>query len=307
MNADTANYKLTSFGLYVPNHIAEHLQHLDMTTVALYGSHLKNAGKAEATVDKYCRLIQHFILFLGDHYLSINYVRAWLNNMKKTYHVNTVNNAVSALNGLFKWMNRPDCIVSFFPYQEPQYREDKRNLEITDFKRLMDVADTRMRAILLTFLGTGIRVSELQYFTVEAVKTGRIIVENKGKTRLVFLDLQTKKTLLGFCKEKGVTSGIIFRNRIGSALSRSYLWRAMKKLARKAKVEVSKVFPHNLRHLFAVERYKADRDIEGLRLDLGHSQVVTTQRYLKETERKHLERVMRRAARPDAWERMATY
>lgn len=296
MNADTANYKLTSFGLYVPVHIAEQLQHLDMTTLALYETHLRNSGKAEATIDKYSRFIQHFIIFLGNHCLSVNYVRAWLENLKKTHHVNTVNNAVSALNGLFKWMDRPDCTVSFFPYQEPQYREDTRNLEITDFERMLDVADSRMRAILLTFFGTGIRVSELQYFTVEAVKTGRIIVENKGKTRLVFLDLRTKTALLNFCEEKGVTSGVIFHNRIGNALSRSYLWRAMKNLARKANVELSKVFPHNLRHLFAVERYKADRDINGLRLDLGHSQVITTQRYLKETVSKHLERVLRRDA-----------
>ena len=294
MNADTANYKLTSFGLYVPAHIAEQLQHLDMTTLAIYETHLKNSGKAEATVDKYSRSIQHFIIFLGNHCLSIRYVRAWLENLKKTHHVNTVNNAISAPNGLFKWLGRPDCIVSFYPYQEPQYREDRRNLEKADFNRMMDAADTRMKTMLLTFFGTGIRVSELRFFTVEAVKAGQVIVDNKGKTRIVFLESETRTVILNFCEKKGIASGLIFRNRLGQALSRSYIWRAMKKLAKKAGVELSKVFPHNLRHLFAVERYKVDKDIEGLRLDLGHSLIATTQRYLKGTVSKHFERVMKR-------------
>ena len=150
-----------------------------------------------------------------------------------------------------------------------------------------------MKTMLLTFFGTGIRVSELRFFTVEAVKAGQVIVDNKGKTRIVFLEPETRAVILSFCERKGIASGVIFRNRLGEALSRSYIWRAMKKLAKKAGVELSKVFPHNLRHLFAVERYKVDKDIEGLRLDLGHS-LIATQRYLKETVSRHFERVMRR-------------
>ena len=291
---DTANYKQTSFGLYVPSHIAEQLQHLDMTTLARYESHLRYAGRAGTTVEKYGRFIRRFIVFLGDHCLSVSYVRAWLELLKKTRHVNTVNNAISALNGFFKWLDRPDCTVSFYPYQEPPYREEMRNLERADFDRLLDRADTRMRAMLLTFLGTGIRVSELQFFTVEGARAGRIAVNNKGKTRVVFLDPETKAVLLRYCDRRGITGGVIFRNRAGAALSRSYIWRAMKALARKAGVELSKVFPHNLRHLFAVERYKEEKDLDALRLDMGHSLVATTQRYLKETAEKHYARVMKR-------------
>ena len=166
MNPDTANYTMTGFGLYVPSYLAEQLQHLDLTTLALYESHLRNSGKAAATIEKYTRFIQRFILSLGDHYLLIALVRAWLESMKKTKHINTVNNAVSALNGFFKWLGRADCVVSFFPYQEPQFREDRRNLEKADFDRMLDKADVRMRAILLTFYGTGIRVSELQQLSI---------------------------------------------------------------------------------------------------------------------------------------------
>lgn len=293
---DTSNYKQTSFGLYVPAHIAEQIQHLDMTTLALYESHLRNAGKAEATVEKYSRFIRLFIIFLGDHYLSVFHVRAWLECLKKTHHITTVNNAISALNGLFKWLGRLDCVVGFYSYQEPQYRDDNRNLEKGDFNLILNVADDRMKTILLTFFGTGIRVSELQFFTVESVRSGQVIVYNKGKTRTVFLDPGTKTVILNYCDKRGITKGVIFRNRRGTALSRSYIWRAMKTLAMKAGVALSKVFPHNLRHLFAVERYRADKDIDGLRLDMGHSLIATTQRYLKESVRRHFERVTKRGA-----------
>lgn len=291
---NTNNYKLTEFGLYVPAHVAEQMSRLDMTTVSLYESHLHAQGKASATVEKYLYFIRLFTLFLGDHYLSVNYVRAWLESLKKSRHVSTVNGAISALNGFFKWMGRTDCVVSFYPHQEPQYREDSRSLEKADFNCLLDAADGRMRTILLTFYGTGVRVSELRFFTVEAVKTGAVTVDNKGKVRTVFLDPGTKTVLLNYCEKHGVKSGVIFRNRLGAALSRSYIWRSMKKLAEKAGVMLSKVFPHNLRHLFAVERYKEDKDLEGLRLDMGHSLIATTQRYLKETAREHFHKVLQR-------------
>ena len=126
---------------------------------------------------------------------------------------------------------------------------------------------------------------------LEAVRSGRVEVDNKGKVRTVFLDPETQDMLLRYCKRKDIESGVIFRNRRGGALSRAYIWRSMKELAQRAGVALSKVFPHNLRHLFAVERYKAEHDIESLRLDMGHSLIATTQRYLKETVSAHFERV----------------
>lgn len=293
---NTSNYKLTDFGLYVPAHVAERMNKLDMTTVSLYESHLHAQGKASATVEKYLYFIRLFTLFLGDHYLSVKYVRAWLESLKKRRHINTVNGAISALNGFFKWLGRDDCVVSFYPHQEPQYREDSRSLDKDEFNCLLDAADRRMKTILLTFYGTGVRVSELRFFTVEAVRTGAVTVDNKGKVRTVFLEPGTKTLLLDYCEKQGIESGVIFRSRLGAALSRTYIWRSMKKLAEKAGVMLSKVFPHNLRHLFAVERYKADRDLECLRLDMGHSLIATTQRYLKETAREHFRKVLQRTA-----------
>ncbi len=291
---DNTNYKLTNFGLYVPSYIADQIQHVDITAVALYEDYLNNAGKAESTVEKYTRFIQLFVSFLGDRYLSVYYVRKWLESMKTTHHINTVNNAISALNGFFKWLGRSDCVVSFYPYQEPQYRKDDRYLEKADFDRLLESADDRIKTMLLTFYGTGIRVGELRFFTVENVRTGQVLVDNKGKIRNVFLDPETKSMILDYCKRHNIKSGVVFCNKKGEALSRSYIWRCMKNVAKEADVVLSKVFPHNLRHLFAIERYNIDGDIDGLRLDLGHSNVTTTQRYLKESAEKHFERVMKR-------------
>lgn len=297
MNAELANYRQLDYGLYVPAYVAEKVSHLDMYTLEVYRGYLRGRGKSAATIEKYSRHIQRFVLFLGDRALSAGQVRNWLEALKQIWSIRTVNGVISALNGLFRWLGRSDCIVTFYRYQDPPYREDNRSLERKDFERLLEGADRRMKTMLLTFYGTGIRVSELKFFTVEAVRKGCVEVDNKGKHRTVFLDPQTKEMLLEYCSCTGIHSGVIFRNRRGEALSRVYIWRIMKVQAQRTGVLLSKVFPHNLRHLFAIERYREERDIESLRLDLGHSLIATTQRYLKETVSEHFERVKRRTAR----------
>ena len=298
--ADDRNYRLLDTGIFVPAELAERLRRIDLATVKRYAEHLRQAGKAAATVQKYCHDLRVFALFLGERYVSVSLVREWLEGQKRARHVNTVNNAVSALNGFFRWLNRPDCVVSFFPHQEPQYRQDARDLAPEDFRRLVAAADRRMRALALAIRGTGIRVSELQYFTVEAVREGVVNVDNKGKARAVFIDPETKTMLLRYCERAGISGGVIFCSRKGRPLSRAFIWRALKRLGEKAGVALSKVFPHNLRHLFAVERYRLDHDIESLRLDLGHTLIATTQRYLKETMSAHFSRLQRQAARQTA-------
>ena len=293
---ELAKYTQLDFGLYVPVHVAEQISRLDLGTLDVYRGYLRGRGKSPATVEKYSRHIRSFILYLGERSLSPGLVRNWLEALKQVRSIRTVNGAISALNGLFRWLGRNDCTVCFYRCQEAPYREDARNLERGDFDRLLEGSDRRMRALLLAFYGTGIRVSELKFFTVEAVRSGRVEVDNKGKHRTVFLDPGTKDMLLNYCRSAGIHSGVIFRNRHGEALSRVYIWRLMKAQARRTGVPLSKVFPHNLRHLFAVERYRAEHDIESLRLDLGHSLIATTQRYLKETVSAHFERVKMRTA-----------
>lgn len=290
------NYTALPCGLLVPQYVAEQTTRLSPSDVYAYRQHLLRRGRAKGTVEKYLRDIRTFVSWIGTEYLSALRVRAWAEEQLNKKKTATVNGSLAALNGFFRWIGRPDCVLQFYRVQESPYREDERDLSETEFQRLLGAADARTRALLLTFRRTGIRVSELRFFTVETARTGRVTVRNKGKTREVFLDRATRTLLLDYCGTIGLRSGVIFQSRGGAPLSRVAIWQLLKRTAVRAKVALGKVFPHNLRHLFAVERYKADPDIEALRLDLGHSLIATTQRYLKQTVSEHFARIERRAA-----------
>lgn len=283
-------------GLYIPasayqNPKSEADRGFDPGIIAEYKEYLRLSGRAESTIEKYIRDIRTFAGWLGELNSTSIRVREWAEQQLQVRRASTVNCALAALNGFFKWLGRQDCVVGFFKVQETPYLDDSRCLTESEFNRMKERADQRMRAILLTFRATGIRVSELKFFTVEAVRAGRITVRNKGKIRDVFIDEATQQMLLEYCDKAGIESGIVFRGRDGGPISRNAIWRNMKVLAKKVGIAVSKVFPHNLRHLFAVERYRAEPDIEALRLDMGHSVITTTQRYLKSTLSDHWERV----------------
>ena len=286
-----AGYKRLGCGLFVPGEVADEHRRLDPYMAGRYAAVLKNEGKAPATVQKYMHDIRSFVHYLGDRTLSISVIREWLEVQKRSRHVNTVNNAISALNGFFRWLNRTDCRCAFFRTQKPQYRDDSRDLSRNDFDRLADAADSRMRAVLLTLKGTGIRVSELKFFTVEAVMSGMVTVDNKGKVRTVFIDPATKTVILNYCERHGIRKGVVFRNSMGLALSRTFIWRSLKALARRAGVELSKVFPHNLRHLFARVFYGKEKDIAKLADILGHSSIDTTRIYIISTGAEHRRRM----------------
>ena len=291
----SAPYRQLPSGLWVPRDLVPP-QRLTLSHLGAYCRRLRAQGRARGTVEKYARDIRSFLLFLGDRYPSLYRVREWAQSLLSGKRTATVNGALAALNGFFKWLGRTDCIASYYKVQEPAYREDSRNLTEPEYRRLLHAADRRTRALLLTLRQTGVRVSELSFFTLEAVRKSRITVRNKGKTREVFLDEATRSALLSYCRQAGIAAGPIFRNRQGVPLSRIAVWQLLKRAARQAGVPQTKVFPHNLRHLFAVERYKADPDIEALRLDLGHSLVTTTQRYLKQTAAEHFARIRRLSA-----------
>lgn len=285
-------YKQLSSGLLVPGYIEEETSRIDPGLIGAYIRHLRRDTElAASTIEKYSHDIGAFSAWLGESILSKHKVKRWTEEKLRESRASTVNIAISALNGFFRWLSRDDCLMKFYRVQESPYREDERNLTEEEYRRLLDSADGRMKALLTAFRGTGIRVSELKFFTAEGVREGRITVRNKGKIREVFLDPNTRRALLDYCSREGIESGVIFRNRQGGALHRNSIWQSMKRLAKKAGVALTKVFPHNLRHLFAVERYRTDKDIEGLRLDMGHSLIATTQRYLRRTLTEHWERI----------------
>ena len=209
----------------------------------------------------------------------------------------TVNAKLCALNGLFRFLGWNDCRVKFLKIQRRAFRDPVRELSLADYHRLLDAAQRRGQArlalLLETICATGVRVSEVRFLTVEAAKRGRADVALKGKIRTILLPRKLCRKLLKYAGKQKTASGEIFLTRGGRGLSRKQIWREMKGLCKTAGVEPSKVFPHNLRHLFAVTFYRATRDLVKLADVLGHSCVDTTRIYLMTTGAEHARQLER--------------
>ena len=211
------------------------------------------------------------------------------------YAVRSINSMLASVNGLFSFLGWADLKVKSIKLQRQIYCSEERELTKAEYMRLVNTAkqkgNERLNLILQTICGTGIRVSELQYITVEAVKNGEAIVSLKGKTRSVFIVKELKKKLLRYAAEQGITSGAIFITRTGKPMSRTNIWREMKSLCESAGVNPQKVFPHNLRHLFARVFYGIEKDIAKLADILGHSSINTTRIYIISTGNEHRRRM----------------
>ncbi len=186
---------------------------------------------------------------------------------------------LSAVNRLLKFLGREDCRIRFLRAQRKTFREQNRELMRAEYQRLLDTAaehgQERLGLLMETICATGIRVSEVQYITVEAVQSGRAEISLKGKIRTILLPSKLCRKLLKYARKQKTASGEIFLARSGKPVSRRQIWREMKALCKKAEVEASKVFPHTLRHLFATLFYKVCRDIAKLADVLGHSSINT--------------------------------
>ena len=265
------------------------------TDIDSYKSALICKGKADATINKYLRGIFKFLAWLGDRLPSAELIRLWMTERQESgTAVSSVNGMLSALNGFWKFLGRHDCVLPLLKMERSQYVPEERRLTEDDFQKLLNAAKDQPQALALlqTIAATGVRVSELRFFTVESVKEGVVRVTNKGKTREVLLHKETRKLVLDYCKMAGIRSGVIFTNKKGAALSRGYIWYVLKRLCKKAGVAESKVFPHNLRRLFAVRVYRQTRDIDFVRRRLGHRSAVTTSLYIRgslDEDRKRLD------------------
>ena len=215
--------------------------------------------------------------------------------ISESYAVRSINSMLASLNSLFSFLNWMDCRVKSIKLQRQIYCPEEKELTKAEYMRLVNTAkqkgNERLNLILQTICGTGIRVSELQYITVEAVKNGEAIVSLKGKTRSVFIVKELKKKLLRYATEQEIKSGLIFITRTGKPLSRTNIWREMKSLCESAGVNPQKVFPHNLRHLFARTFYGIEKDIAKLADILGHSSINTTRIYIISTGNEHRKRM----------------
>ena len=255
--------------------------------LAAFAAALETQGRGAATAVKYRREAETFLLWLGDRELTAAEAAAYREHLAATRTASGANGAVSALNRFFAFLGRPDCRLRGLPVQRKLCRDEARELTAGEYKRLLSAARRNKRERLLLAMeaicATGIRVSELRFFTLEAVKAGKAIVTNKGKTREVYLPGKLRGRLLDYAKRIRISSGALFVTKNGRPLDRSNLWREMKSLCREARVAAGKVFPHNLRHLFARTFYKVEKDLARLADILGHASVDTTRIYTLET------------------------
>lgn len=261
-----------------------------------FSCYLKSEEKSENTVGKYLRDVRTFAEYLGGAEITKETVIAYKSRLlAENYTVRSINSMLASLNSLFSFLNWMDCRVKSIKLQRQIYCPEEKELTKAEYMRLVNTAkqkgNERLNLILQTICGTGIRVSELQYITVEAVKNGEAIVSLKGKTRSVFIVKELKKKLLRYAAEQGITSGTIFITRTGRPMSRTNIWREMKSLCESAGVNPQKVFPHNLRHLFARVFYSIEKDIAKLADILGHSSINTTRIYIISTGDEHRRRM----------------
>lgn len=261
--------------------------------------YLQNEEKSTNTIEKYVRDVKAFADYANSLDVTKEMVIAYKNKLiSDNYAVRSINSMIASLNSLFIFVGWEDLKVKSIKLQRQIYCPEEKELTKAEYLRLVKTAkqkgNERLSLLIQTICGTGIRVSELQYITVEAVRCGEAVVSLKGKTRSVFIVSELKKKLLRYAAEQGIKSGVIFITRNGNPMSRTNIWREMKKLCEQANVNPDKVFPHNLRHLFARTFYCIEKDIAKLADILGHSSINTTRIYIITTgneHRRHMEKM----------------
>lgn len=262
--------------------------------IAGFREYLILEERSVATIEKYVRDVRAFAAFASGEVIKENVI-AYKKQLQERYAVRSVNSMLASINSLFAFLGWNDLRVKSLKLQQQVYCPEEKELTKAEYARLCETAqhrhNERLNLILQTICGTGIRVSELQFITVEAAKCGEAVVRCKGKTRTVFLVRELRQKLLRYAAEQEIKFGKIFTTRTGKPISRTNIWREMKALCEEAGVNPQKVFPHNLRHLFAREFYGIEKDIAKLADILGHSSINTTRIYIISTGTEHRRRM----------------
>lgn len=258
--------------------------------------YLKSEEKSENTIEKYMRDVRAFFAFSRGRNLTKEMAVAYKNKLIcEKYAVRSINSMLASVNSLFAFLGWYELRVKSIKLQRQIYCPEEKELTKAEYTRLVNTAkrngNERLNLIIQTICATGMRVSELKYITVEALERGEAVVSLKGKTRTVFIIRELKKKLLKYAKSQKISSGEIFVTRNGKPISRTNIWREMKKLCAIAGVNPKKVFPHNLRHLFARTFYAIEKDIAKLADILGHSSINTTRIYITTTAAEHRKRM----------------
>lgn len=260
-----------------------------------FRKNLELQEKSTSTIEKYIRDVKAFSVYAENAAITKEKVIAYKKYLGNNYAVRSVNSMLASINSLFSFLGWHDLRVKSLKLQQQVFCPEEKELTKAEYARLCKTAERkhneRLNLILQTICGTGIRVSELQFITVEAVKNGEAIVNCKAKTRAVFIVKELKQKLLRYAAEQNIKSGMIFVTRTGKPISRTNIWREMKDLCEEANVNPKKVFPHNLRHLFARVFYGIEKDIAKLADILGHSSINTTRIYIISTGTEHRKRM----------------
>ena len=251
--------------------------------------------RSRATVEKYIRDVRAFSAFVNGAEITKEVVIEYKKYLQDSYAVRSINSMLASINSLFAFLGWQELKVKSIKLQQQIYCPEERELTKAEYTRLCRAAkhkhNERLNLILQTICGTGIRVSELRFITVEAARHGEATVSCKAKTRSVFIVKELQKKLLRYAAEQGIKSGMIFVTRTGKPISRTNIWREMKALCEEAGVNPQKVFPHNLRHLFARVFYGIEKDIAKLADILGHSSINTIRIYIISTGTEHRRRM----------------
>ena len=261
-----------------------------------FRTYLCEEEKSENTKEKYIRDVRAFAEYVGGKEISKEIVIAYKQNLiDNGYAVKSINSMLASINGLFSFLGWYELRVKSLKVQQQIFCPEEKELTRAEYERLCRTAERkhneRLNLILQTICGTGIRVSELLFITVESVRKGEATVSLKGKTRTIIITKNLQKKLLRYIAEQNIKSGSVFVTKTGKPMSRTNIWREMKNLCIAAEVNPEKVFPHNLRHLFARVFYGIEKDIAKLADILGHSSINTTRIYIISTGTEHRQRM----------------
>ena len=271
---------------------------LSQEHLTAFSEYLDREEKSAATVEKYLRDAGAFVAFAAGRPVTKELTVAYKQHLvDRKYAVRSVNSMLAGVNGFLTFMEWPDCRVKSLKRQREIFCPEEKELSKAEYLRLLDASKAsdqiQLNLVMQTICGTGIRVSELKFFTIEAVRQGEVSVRCKSKTRTILVPGKLRRALLDFAKKHGIREGHIFVTKSGRPLDRSNIWAQMKRLCAKARVNPSKVFPHNLRKLFARTFYGIEKDIAKLADILGHGSIETTRIYIMSTGQEHRRKIER--------------
>lgn len=257
---------------------------LEQSIINRFKSYLIENEKTSTTIEKYIREVKRLLIFLNNREPTKSLLLEYREILKQQHKAQTVNSKLSAINSFLYFSGYNDRKIRFLKVQRKAFIEANRELTEREYRNLLMQAqrqgNDRLYYIMMTICSTGIRISELKYITVNAIKCGQTEISLKGKNRTIILPKELRQKLLIYCKSKNIQDGYVFQTKNGLALDRSNIWHEMKKLCKTTNIDPNKVFPHNLRHLFARVFYAVEKNLAHLADILGHSSIETTRIYV---------------------------